>query len=1031
MNDHTPTRADDERIARREGRADGLTFAQARARTRADALRHTLDVEFEELRGLLDQGLSSEVVRRVNQTMRAARGDASLLARARCLLSAALEMQGRYGESLDAVKTYEGASEREGLDAEATLELGVRLGLAYNYTGDHPKAIGLLNGALREASETYTGAQLGAHVGAIYLALARVYRSINEYTIARDHAERALEHYRGTGDWRGLAEAYFAVGLAELFEGNYEPALDHLEQALKLVGDRPASYLLGKIYTNMAGACVFLKRPHDGIGYLEKAISYYERTEHRANAVDGYNNLGVHLTLIGDWRRAQDALERALALAAETDAKARVPMILDSLGELLLLRGDLTEARERLERAVELSGEQANKWYSGQALRTLGRCHLAQGDNDLAMREGERALELAARIGDRQAICDSRLLLAEAHLRRGELDFCEEELRLVADETTDSEADLAVTGETQRLCGALASARNDAVRASQHFGRSLSIYEMLGDRYRSALALYELGRAYADSQPERAAESLTRAAQTFRELGARTAADRADAALAALDRVSEPRRQQEIASITQLVLLRLTEAVASRELLLRELAAVVSQEAGARQVLIAERDEDSRERVVVCHGWTPAECEEFAERLARAGSESERGKVAHAHGATIFDLHPSQARHATLVAAPRESVALPGGGSIEPLLRVVELGLDVCALRERGRDGAAGEEMSAHARESLMPGFIHSSPAMTSLVEEIHKIRSSDVTVLITGESGTGKELVARAIHSLSSRRAKVFVPFNCTAVPKELSDAYLFGYRKGSFTGAVSDSPGVIRAAAGGTLFLDEIGDLPLDIQPKLLRFLQEGEIQPLGEQRPIKVDVRVIAATNSELEAMVGDGRFREDLYYRLNVIRLRVPPLRERRSEVPVIAHHFINLFAEKFGREGIRISPEAMDLMMVYDWPGNVRQLLNEIQRVAARAESGTTITPDQLSPELQRTSAPTRTNGAAAATLSGSSFSVPLNLTLPEAVEELERRMIIESLRKHGGNISRAARTLGITRRGLQLKLGRYAINARA
>jgi Nif-specific regulatory protein len=159
--------------------------------------------------------------------------------------------------------------------------------------------------------------------------------------------------------------------------------------------------------------------------------------------------------------------------------------------------------------------------------------------------------------------------------------------------------------------------------------------------------------------------------------------------------------------------------------------------------------------------------------------------------------------------------------------------------------------------------------------------------------------------------------------------------------------------------------------------------------------------------------------------------VPPLRERRSEVPVIAHHFINLFAEKFGREGIRISPEAMDLMMVYDWPGNVRQLLNEIQRVAARAESGTTITPDQLSPELQRTSAPTRTNGAAAATLSGSSFSVPLNLTLPEAVEELERRMIIESLRKHGGNISRAARTLGITRRGLQLKLGRYAINARA
>ena len=151
---------------------------------------------------------------------------------------------------------------------------------------------------------------------------------------------------------------------------------------------------------------------------------------------------------------------------------------------------------------------------------------------------------------------------------------------------------------------------------------------------------------------------------------------------------------------------------------------------------------------------------------------------------------------------------------------------------------------------------------MTRLVEEVHKIRSSDVTVLVTGESGTGKELVSRAIHALSARREKVFVPFNCTAVPKELSEGYLFGYRRGAFTGAVKDSDGVIRAAAGGTLFLDEIGDLPIDVQPKLLRFLQEGEIQPLGEQRPIKVDVRIIAATNTDLEEMVAQGRFREDL-------------------------------------------------------------------------------------------------------------------------------------------------------------------------
>jgi transcriptional regulator with GAF, ATPase, and Fis domain len=364
------------------------------------------------------------------------------------------------------------------------------------------------------------------------------------------------------------------------------------------------------------------------------------------------------------------------------------------------------------------------------------------------------------------------------------------------------------------------------------------------------------------------------------------------------------------------------------------------------------------------------------------------------------------------------------------LLRIVELGMDVCALRAGAQKGPSSPAQDTLAGASLMPGFIHSSPAMTRLVEEVHKIRSSDVTVLVTGESGTGKELVARAIHALSSRRAKVFVPFNCTAVPKELSEGYLFGYRRGAFTGAVTDSPGVIRTAAGGTLFLDEIGDLPLDLQPKLLRFLQEGEIQPLGEQRPAKVDVRIIAATNTDLEEMLASGRFREDLYYRLNVIRLRVPPLRERRSEIPSIVSYYINHYAAKFGRKDIQITPPAVDLLMVCDWPGNVRQLCNEIQRIVARAEDGAMLTPDQLSPELKRTASPISPPTAAAA-LSAVPTSSPQNITLADALADVERRMIADALRRHNGNISRAARELGLTRRGLYLKLERHSLSASA
>ncbi|HYT49189.1 MAG TPA: sigma-54 dependent transcriptional regulator, partial [Pyrinomonadaceae bacterium] len=386
---------------------------------------------------------------------------------------------------------------------------------------------------------------------------------------------------------------------------------------------------------------------------------------------------------------------------------------------------------------------------------------------------------------------------------------------------------------------------------------------------------------------------------------------------------------------------------------------------------------------------------------------------------------------ATVLISPRDRAKLPGDLSLDPLLRVVELGMDVCALRERSHGNQGPAEESTSAGASLMPGFIHSSPAMTRLVEEVHKIRSSDVTVLVTGESGTGKELVARAIHALSSRRDKIFVPFNCTAVPKELSEGYLFGYRRGAFTGAVKDSQGVIRTAAGGTLFLDEVGDLPIDVQPKLLRFLQEGEIQPLGEQRPAKVDVRIIAATNTDLEEMVAQGKFREDLYYRLNVIRLRVPPLRERRSEIPTIVNYYVNHYSAKFGRRDIQIIPQAIDLLMVADWPGNVRQLCNEVQRVVARAEDGNLITAEQLSPELRRMGAPVTPAGGVTSIGSGASVTVPKNVTLADALAEVERRMIAEALRKHNGNISRAARELGLTRRGLYLKLDRLEMTASA
>lgn len=1004
-----------------------VDLARARVRLRSRGINPSSqehDLELAEIGLLLDKGHSREAQTRLATIISAARSEPVTLARARWKLSIALEMNGEHRESLQAIVIYEAADARAKLPADLALRLRVQISIAYNYCDDHPRAIALLQTALRELPD-----ENDATAGAIYAALARVYRSINEYPIARDNSQRALECFRQSGDWRGLAEAYFGMAVADKHEGEHESALQNLGQALQLIGDHPATFFLGKIYSNMAGVCFFMKRPREGVDHLQKAIGYYERTEHKTLAAIGYNNLGINLILLGQWDAAQEALDRALSIATE-NAK-EIPMILDSLGDLCLLRGDLEQGAGYLERAVAMATEHGNKWYACQALRTLARCRLMLKENEAAVATALEAREIAERIGDRQAIYELQLLLAEAALNAGELEQCETELSPVVEHTADSAADMGLAGEAQRLLGLLAMTRSNPALATQHFGRCASIFDLVGDRYRGGRAHFDLGRAHSAAQPELAAEHLTRAVNIFRELGARLDLESAEAALREYDQ-TQPQQERQRDAAVQLITIRLAEAVASRALLLRELAAVIRQETAAKRVMVIEPDEEQGYRVIVAHGYDDKEATAMINDIAAIEDNAGRELFASKHDVQLITLKSTNSLPATLLVSPRAAAQLAEGLSLDPLLRVVELGMDVCALRTRTTTDPSAELQDGAAGTGLMPGFIHSSPAMSRLVEEVHKIRSSDVTVLVTGESGTGKELVARAIHALSSRRDKIFVPFNCTAVPKELSESYLFGHRRGAFTGAVADSPGVIRSASGGTLFIDEVGDLPLDVQPKLLRFLQEGEIQPLGEQQPTKIDVRIIAATNTALEELVSQGKFREDLYYRLNVIRLRVPPLRERRSEVPSIVNYYVNHYSAKFGRHDIRITPQAVDLLMVADWPGNVRQLCNEIQRIVARAENGTLITPEHLSPELRQMGVPTAPPATVTpftATPGARSETVNLeNVTLADALEEVERRMITDSLRRHRGNISRSARELGLTRRGLYLKIDRYKID---
>ena len=305
------------------------------------------------------------------------------------------------------------------------------------------------------------------------------------------------------------------------------------------------------------------------------------------------------------------------------------------------------------------------------------------------------------------------------------------------------------------------------------------------------------------------------------------------------------------------------------------------------------------------------------------------------------------------------------------------------------------------------------SAKMKSLLETLVMVAPSDATVLIMGESGTGKEVIANAIHHNSPRAGEPFIKVSCAALPETLLESELFGHEKGAFTGAVARREGRFQLAHRGTIFLDEVGEMSPALQTKLLRVLQEKEFEPVGSARTVKVDIRVITATNRDLEKEVKEGRFREDLYYRLNVVPLLLPPLRERREDIPPLADHFLAIYREK-NRKPVRgISGKALDLLIRYDWPGNIRELENCIERavILSREE---VIVPADFPPPILMLSQEDRTDG----------FAIPSGISL----EEVERVLIVKTLDETGGNRTRASEILGINRRTLQNKLKQYGLN---
>ena len=877
--------------------------------------------------------------------------------------------------------------------------------------GDQSRAIAMHGRALKQAEAAHDSRAIGL----AHYELGQCYRQVGDIAIVREHISKAASALHAAGDRRHLAlvHSLSSISLAQL--GRYDEGMAALRHAERLAAAVQAEDVLATVCGNQANVMMLQHRYEQALALAERSVSLHEAHGSGHGLAVALATLGQICVRLGDLGRAEDALHRALEVRSPIQFHETTGAVFDTLAQIHLIRGRYDTASDFLGRASEAFGaygRQTSQWYEW-SVRVLGaRLALRRAALDDAVARVDEILQQAG--APPFDALQATLIAAEALIAGNHLP--EAELRLAAAaETIDPRVAPAAWGEFLRLRGALHAKSGGGAEAYHDFSQSAALLDLLGERYQSGLSHLALGRLVAETGARSVAERhLNKALGIFTQLGAERDVDDTHAAQSLLTSVGTGQYVISPADADDAIVRRMVDAAALPDLLGRETAAALLEASAADGSVIYVVLAGGDVRVIAAAG-VEADAARTMARSAANGSAYGRGTM------VVEPLgRDAEGPRFGLVASPRP-IGHPVMRRLRMIAAVARQGFALCAARERPV-AVAGLAVDPPSLEPLLPGFLSASAAMARVVEQIQRLQGNDLTVLITGESGTGKELVSRAIHVGSHRSAGTFLPYNCTTTGRDLADSQLFGHRRGSFTGAVSDQPGLIRTASGGTLFLDEIGDLPLDVQPKLLRFLEQHEIMPIGETKPQRVDVRVIAATNADLEQRVAEGKFREDLYYRLSVIRIHVPPLRERREEIPHLSTFFLREALERLGKPDIHLSSETLDVFSQYWWPGNVRQLKNEIQRAVALSAPGGSIDPEHLSPEIGSTQLPV---GSGSIRVSRSSPN------LAAAVEQVERDLIQAALDRADGNISESARALGLTRRGLYLKIRRLGLDTRA
>ncbi|RKX27700.1 MAG: hypothetical protein DRP45_00325 [Candidatus Zixiibacteriota bacterium] len=879
----------------------------------------------------------------------------------------------------------------------------------------------------------------------VLLVLSKVYSALGDLNNAEKKAYDSLASYRRAGDKVGQIDCLNRLARISFLRSDYRPACQFLDEAIDLaIGNpRKTSQLTG----NAGRIRVLLGEWRQAESDLRSALAFGEREGDEVSVAINLLSLAyLHLR-----RREHVFSERCLSRALEIIdrhglCRERV-IYLEYAGELALEKGDNFKAKSLLREAYDQGKRLApESSLVSQSVRRLGDVELALDNVDAAMKYGQKALDLSVQIGERTEIALSHRVIAEAFALRQEFDDALEhgrkaiELARLADDPVDLARTLLVVANLMVTAGS-----DDINKIRNMYEESSRVFRRLKMDYWTAEADFQMG-VFACRQGD-----LTKG---FKRLS------RSEKAFAARAEVAKVRRVNKFLSslADQAVALSISEdneyrlfgKLAKQEDVedlkacqMDETLNVLLQRTGADRAIIVIPEFDDH-AITASFDFSANQAKKFCDGFERLlGEEIFTIKptllLDCRRDPYINDLFPEVpdaiasvmvvpfmmsdrtagfvyldkiSKDNTLNPFSQDSLNFSVGFSDIVAFKSAELQRLRLLEDNRRLKSQLGEQ-------AVFPNIISKSPVMLDLLTQVHQVINSNISIVIEGPTGSGKDLLARAIHYNSQRRDKRFISVNCAALPETLLESELFGYHKGAFTGADRDKPGLFEEADGGTFFLDEIADMPLGIQAKILRVLEEKEIVRLGESVPRRVDVRVVSATNKDLKAEMAERRFRQDLYYRLSALSFRLPALSERREDIPLLAAHFLNGSDKE-------LSVAVVKHLVTYDWPGNVRELENEIKKLALLAGDSQVIEPEILSSKFFAVGTDDTASVLGRPIIDDVIFSNQYGLY--DHLAAHEKKFIVRALRERNGVKKHAAASLNIPESTLRLKIKEYRID---